>query len=157
MSINFRATTAQDSHYLIDIDLKCFDTALTPEEWREINASCLGAVATWYGTPIGMIVTRRTEENDVEVVRLAVKKPYRRLGIGRRLLQNAVAHAREVASTRCFVIVPETSLAPGEPDELSVFLSKCGFRAEKPLLRDHFHSCGTTEDGVVFARAVPLS
>lgn len=157
MSVNFRPTTENDAHYLLDIDLKCYDTALTPDEWRELQKSAQGAVATWCETPIGMIISRRTEEGDVEVMRVAVKAPWRNIGIGKRLMLNAVAHARDIGSTRCFVIIPESQIDPGKPHDLSGWLFKLGFRAEVPLLKDHFVSCGQLEDGVVFSFQVPLS
>ena len=34
--IGFRAAEQKDAHYLIDIDIKCFDYAWTPEDWRQV-------------------------------------------------------------------------------------------------------------------------
>jgi ribosomal protein S18 acetylase RimI-like enzyme len=157
MSLVFRETRPADAHYLIDIDIKCFEHAWTPEEWRETSETSLGAVATWHGVPIGMSISRRSLEGDVEVVKVGVKPPYRNNGIGRHLLQNCILHARDIMATRLFTIVPESAIAPGQPQDLSTWLSKLGFRAEKPLLRNHFYSYGQSEDGVTFSMPVSLT
>ena len=54
--IGFRAAEQKDAHYLIDIDIKCFDYAWTPEEWRQVGKYCVACVATWNDTPVGMAI-----------------------------------------------------------------------------------------------------
>ena len=75
--IGFRAAEQKDAHYLIDIDIKCFDYAWTPEDWRQIAKDCVACVATWNGTPVGMAIFYNDHAGSIEIVKIAVKKPYR--------------------------------------------------------------------------------
>ncbi len=49
------------------------------------------------------------------------------------------------------MVVPESRLRPGDPDDLSQWLLSLGFRAEIPLLRNWFTFYGEQEDGVPFS------
>jgi len=153
--LNIRATTERDAHYLLDIDNKCFDYAWLPEDWRQVAKDCLACVATWNGTPVGMVIFTSNRNRGVEIVRIAVKAPYRNQGIARRLLRNCVLYAREIGAIELLMLVPESRLRPGDPDDLSQWLIKLGFRAEVPLLKNWFKFYGEWEDGVLFS--IPLS
>ena len=155
--IQFRAAEERDAHYLIDIDIKCFDYAWMPEDWRQASKTCVGTVATWYGTPIGMAIFAKTEAGDIEIVKIAVKKPYRNRGVASQLLLNCAIYAREIHIPRMVMLVPEGRLRPGEPDDISTWLTKLGFRAQAPLLRDYFTFYGQAEDGVLFSLPIPLA
>jgi len=155
--IGFRAAEQKDAHYLIDIDIKCFDYAWTPEEGRQVSKYCGACVATWNDTPVGMAVFCNDHMGSIEIVTVAVKKPYRNMGIARRLIFNCILYARELCATRLVMVVPESRLRPGEPDDLSGWLKRLQFRAQVPLLTNHFTFYGEPEDGVVFTLAVPLT
>ena len=155
--IHFRAAEERDAHYLIDIDIKCFDYAWMPEDWRQVSKTCVACVATWCGTPVGMAIFAKTPEGDVEIVKVAVKSCYRNRGIARRLLYNCALYARETHAPRLLMLVPESRLRPGERDDISAWLTKLGFRAGIPLLRDYFTFYGQPEDGVLFSLPIPLA
>ena len=152
--IDFRASTEKDAHYLLDIDLKCFDYAWLPEDWRAISKACYGCVATWNETPIGMAIFGQTPYGNVEILKLAVKSSYRNRGIGSRLVFNCLLYAREIHALRLLMVVPEGQLRPGEPGDISSWLKHRGFRAQVPLLRNYFTFYGQPEDGVVFSLPV---
>jgi len=155
--IAFRAAEQKDAHYLIDIDIKCFDYAWTPEEWRQVGKYCVACVATWNGTPVGMAIFCNDHAGSIEIVKIAVKKAYRRLGIARRLLYNCILYARELYATRLVMVVPESTLQPGNPEDVSEWLTQLRFRAQVPLLKDYFTFYGEPEDGVVFTLPIPLT
>ena len=155
--IDFRAAEQKDAHYLIDIDIKCFDDAWTPEDWRFAAKYCVACVATWNGAPVGMAVFYNDFMGSIEIVKVAVKRPYRNMGIARRLIFNCILYARELYATRLVMIVPESKLRPGEPDDLSEWLKALRFRAQVPLFKNYFTFCGEPEDGVVFTLPVPLT
>lgn len=148
--IEFRASTQDDAHYLLDIDLKCFDLAWTPDDWREASEKCFATVATSKKTPIAMAVFWRSPDNDIEILRLGVKPEFRRSGIARQLIRNCMTYARECNAFEIRMLLPESRLCPGEPDDLSVWLRKTGFRATLPLHKDAFTFYGRSEDGVAF-------
>ncbi len=153
--IEFRASCQNDAHYLIDIDLKCFDFAWLPEDWREASKDSFACVATWNGTPIGMVIFARTMYNDIEVLKIAVKPSYRKCGIASRLLYNCILYGQEIQATRMVMVVPESRLNPDAPDDLSQWLLRRGFRAQVPLLHDYFMFYGHPEDGVLFSLHIP--
>ncbi len=99
--LDIRATTERDAHYLLDIDIKCFDYAWLPEDWRNLAKTCLACVATWNGTPIGMVIFANNQLGGVDIEKIAVKPPYRNQGIGRRLLRNCALYAREIERPNC--------------------------------------------------------
>ncbi len=155
--IEFRAAEQRDAHYLIDIDIKCFDFAWTPEEWRQISKYCVACVATWNGTPIGMAIFHNDHAGNIEIVKVAIKKPYRHMGIARRLIFNCILYARELYATQLVMVVPESRLRPDDPEDLSEWLTRLCFRAQVPLLKNYFTFYGEPEDGVVFTLSVPLT
>lgn len=155
--MNFRETGPNDAHHLLDIDIKGFDCPWTPEEWREVSKDCVGMVATWNDTPIAFVISKRTEDGDIEIVKLAVKPWFRRQGISRRLVWNCVLHAREIMATNVLIVIPERRIDPGQPTDLTAWLTKLQFKAVLPIIKNHFHCYGEDEDGVIFALAVPLS
>ena len=107
--------------------------------------------------PVGMAVFYNDFMGSIEIVKVAVKRPYRNMGIARRLIFNCILYARELYATRLVMIVPESKLRPGEPDDLSEWLKALRFRAQVPLLKDYFTFYGEPEDGVVFTLPVPLT
>ncbi len=153
--IEFRASRREDAHYLLDIDLKCYEFSWLPEDWRTISKDSFATVATYNKTPIGMSVFYRTMYNDIEVLKLAVKPAYRNLGIGSRLLFNTILYGQEIRADRTILVVPESRLRPGREDDLSQWLLRRGFRAQIPLLRNYYTFYGQPEDGVLFTLTIP--
>lgn len=146
-----RATTERDAHYLIDIDIKCFDYAWLPEDWRRISKDCLACVATYRETPIGMVIFSDNHFGGIEIEKIAVKPSFCNQGVASQLLFNCALYAREIGDTELIMVIPESRLRPGEPDDLSVWLRRKGFRAEVPLLKNYFTFFGQPEDGVLFS------
>lgn len=153
--IQVRPTTERDAHYLLDIDIKCFDYAWLPDDWRAAAKDALACVATWNETPVGMVIFSYNNYGGVEIEKIAVKAPYRHHGIARRLLYNCALYAKEIGALELLMVVPESRLRPGDPDDISAWLLKLGFRASLPLLKNWFVFYGKPEDGVVFSLPIP--
>ena len=133
--IDFRAADQKDGHYLIDIDIKCFDDAWTPEDWRHVAQYCVACVATWNGTPVGMAVFYNDFMGSIEIVKVAVKRPYRNMGIARRLIFNCILYGRELYATQLVMIVPESRLRPVIQKTLANGSRSCD-SAQVPLLKN---------------------
>ena len=148
--VTIRRATLNDANQLLDIDIKCFETAWTVEEWSKVGHSQEYAlsVATNFGTPIGFAVFTKNEDS-IEVVKLAVKPAYRRKGVSLLLLNAGVDYATSRNIGKLSIIVPESTVYPGERNT-SDWLASVGFQAEKPFLKNHFTSYGEPEDGVSF-------
>jgi GNAT superfamily N-acetyltransferase len=147
--VQIRAATKNDAHYLFDIDLKCFDFPWTLQEWRIFGQTCLGTVATDKSVPIGMVLFR-ADDTDLNIVKIGVKSEHRRLGVGRALIASCLQYAKDTNLLAVQMIVPETLLRPGDPDDISPWLSSVGFIPTVPLLRDFYEMYGRVEDGVRF-------
>jgi len=156
-----RGGKSDDANDLLDIDIKCFESAWAPEEWARIGHSPEYAisVATYYGTAVGFGIFRRAKDSvDVEIVKIAVKAQHRRHGIANMLIGAASEYGRAVSVKSVklankppvmFIIVPESTIYPG-PANTSEWLAKSGFKAVKPFLKKHFTAYGDAEDGVKF-------
>ncbi len=150
MLFNVRGITGDDVNDLLDIDIKCFDYAWTPAEWSQICKTHAIAVGTYFGTPVGFGVCLRIG-TDVELRKVAVKAPYRRRNLGRKLYNACVRFAIENHCTRMFAVVPESLIYPGS-ECIGSWLRKLGFRAQKPFIKDCFRMYGQSEDGVKFSQ-----
>lgn len=137
-----------DLAHIVDIDIKTFENPWSSEEWCARHHQVL--VATYFGTPVGVMALCRTSDGDLDVRKLAVKQSYRGRGIGRLLLAAAARCAQQARCVCLFMVLPERSICPGSPKDLSRWLTRLGFRAVTPILAGHFSVCGETEDGVKF-------
>jgi GNAT superfamily N-acetyltransferase len=155
MQTEIRATTKKDIHYLLDIDLKCFEFPWTIDEWKTLGERCLGTIATVNRTPIGFVLFRSDDDGDMEIVKIAIKPGYRRHGIASRLLDNCVRFARETRTHCLHLVIPERLVYPDTPDEISGWLCHVQFQPTVPLLRDRFEYYGRLEDGIRFTLTVP--
>jgi len=148
-----RPATSEDVHYILDIDIKCFDDPWPAEHWRLVGDQLNVAVATYYGTPIAMVVFTLAQTETglpfVTMTKLAVKEPYRNRGIGRTLLRNVEGFGRNADATGIWTTVPE-SKCKGERN-IADWLAKFGFKAVG-VNRGCFDAYGYSEDGYLFTR-----
>lgn len=134
---------------MLDLDIKCYEYPLTHAQWRDASQTAIGAVATFNGNLVGMVMFRKVD-CDVEVLRLAVSPLHRRQGLGRRLLWNVILYGRQISAHRVCLVVPERQVSPGSPEDLSGWLTKFRFTAGRTI-RDAYYSYGEPEDGVEFS------
>lgn len=149
--LSLRPTALGDTRYFRDIDIKCFETPWTPNEWRWASDNCLGCVCTFRQTPIGMVVNYRNEDGDLMVAKLGVKPEYRRVGIGTDLLRSAYHHALYVGAPYLVTIIPEWQICPGQPEDLSGWLKRRGLTAHREIVRNFQFAYGEPIDGIQFS------
>jgi len=152
---NIRGANSEDANTIIDIDIKCFESAWSPEEWSAIGQKPGHAisVATNYGTPVGFAVFRADQErNGIQVVKLAVKEQYRGNLLSVKLLLAGSDYAKARSLNHLFIIVPESTIYPGSKN-VSDWLKAVGFEA-KDFVRNHFTAYGEQEDGVRFVHPI---
>lgn len=151
-----RGFRPEDMMYLLDIDAKCNDQPWSNETWTEEIYRHTGSVVTYFGTPVGFALFKRYTVKDgcsVELVKLAVKQPYRRQKLGLLLMSGCMRFAQDMACRQVFCVLPESHLYP--PDAAILFLGACGFKAVVPMLRDYFDFDGVQQDGVKLLRVLP--
>lgn len=153
--ITVRQAKGEDVHYILDLDIKCFDDPWPAEHWRLASGEVNVAVATWYGTPVGMVVFTLLETQDsmrfVSMTKLAVKESFRNRGFGTMLLQTVEDFTHEVKASGICITIPE-SKCTGERTPAD-WLAKVGFKAVG-VNRKCFEAYGVSEDGYLFQRSI---
>ena len=153
--IYVRGASASDANAIIDIDIKCFEAAWSPEEWSDIGQKPGYAISvtTSYGTVVAFAVFRSDKDkNGIEIIKLAVKEHFRRRLISRQLLCAGADYARARYANHIFIIVPESTIYPG-PKNIGDWLKAVGFEARN-FVKKHFTTYGEQEDGVRFVKQI---
>jgi ribosomal protein S18 acetylase RimI-like enzyme len=90
---------------------------------------------------------------DTTIIRFAVKPAYRHMGIGAQLLGAVQNTLIQRGKTSLIIQVPESLCRPGKVLDVSGWLKKYGFRAEK-LLAGQAVFCGKQEDLICFNKVL---
>lgn len=145
-----RHARPEDQVYILDLDLKCFESAWSHDSWAYAGQHYVIKLATFYGTPIGFATyVYNTEKNVIQFPKVGVKRAFRNKGVGSRLVFEALQFCKQVRAQHVETLVPESLLRPGESQDASVWLSKLGWKATG-IERDFFPCMGQREDAVRF-------
>jgi ribosomal protein S18 acetylase RimI-like enzyme len=149
-----RGANDYDANAILDIDIKCFESAWTPEHWSQVGHSAEYAisVATHFGTVIGFAIMRQPDASKgVELLKLAVKPAHQKNNVSLLLLLAAVNYTQAKRANHLFMVIPEHMVYPDAKGQcVANWLKEVGFTAVKPFLKDHFVAYGETEHGVKF-------
>jgi GNAT superfamily N-acetyltransferase len=131
------------------MDLKCFDDVWDEESWLDwFKEDRVVYIAKIEGKEVGFVACMILSDG-IFIEKLGVKPGYRKQGVSRALLSSIELQARLQAWPHVVSItVPETFLSPGQPDDISGWVSKVGFQAKPPLQPDFFYINGDYIDGV---------
>lgn len=153
---HLRGAGLADANELVDIDMKCFQDAWTPEDWGDLlHSGTHGlSVVTYFGVCVGAVVFTRVD-NAIQILKLAVKVTHRKAQVSRMLLRSVVTFAHGKGVSRLFFIVPESMIYPG-PTYMAQWALRVGFKVEMPFLRNHFSAYGDAENGVRFVSQIAL-
>lgn len=80
---------------------------------------------------VGYIIYRRGPL-ELEILDLVIGAQHRLLGFGRQLIQATIDKYKRASVKQIVTVVPELNVG------LCIFLNKCGFQAQAPLLKGHF-------------------
>lgn len=148
-----REAEPKDVNHLIDIDIKCFDYCWSGDDWRLVASAddVQIMVATWYGTPLGFVVTEPQGKADKRLFmpKLAVKPNYHGRGVGRILLGKAWELAYHHGLPKIETVVSETMCDPSVERNAATWLLKMGFRATG-IKKQFVKLYGQHEDGYKF-------
>ena len=148
--ITLRPGCERDLLYVQDVDLKSSHYPWSPKLWDTLeDPRCKLCVAIYKAEPIGFVVYR-LQGQDVEILRLGVKPLQRQQGIGTALMNSVLGYARVEKALRLTITIAEIMCMPGHPDDVSVRLSKYGFRAEPPIIEKYAYMYGQWVDGFRF-------
>ncbi|MNW25780.1 putative N-acetyltransferase YvbK [compost metagenome] len=111
---------------LDDIEKAPLDLLLLADPSEKIVREYVGRgtcyVAIWSEEIIGVFVLLRTRPETVEIVNIAVREDYQGQGIGRQLVEQAIAKAKEHKATTLEIGTGNSSI-----QQLALY-QKCGFR-----------------------------
>lgn len=151
MIFGIRPAKPDDLVYLQDCDLKSFDYGWNAEEWAFAVENYAVKIAHFYGTPIGFAVMAVVTEPDriAHLFKVAVKQSFRNRKVGRLLIAETIAFAKHARLRDIESVVPETLCRPGEPQDITGWLSKVGFKGTG-VIRNYIQNMGVNEDGFKF-------
>ena len=161
-----RLSRPTDINNLRDLDVKCYDYPLLMEQWKTLvessgkagEARCVlveyqSAIGS--NKPIGFGVWQLLD-GDFHILRLGTVKPYRRRGIGHLIVDTIVKDAKKKDIKIIKITVPELHCQPGDPDDVSAFLAKMGFKATGRIYTDWKFMFGQYRDGYEFELRLEL-
>lgn len=105
------------------------------------------------GELIGLLVLKQCNEQTVEIMNLSVRSDFQQQGIGKELIQRAIAKSRDNHYRKMIIATGTTSTGP------FLLYQKCGFRVEA-IERDYFIKYYTNElveNGIVLRDRLILS
>lgn len=151
MIFGIRDAKPDDLVHLQDCDVKCFDYGWSTEEWEFAAENYAVRVAHYYGTPIGfaVFVVLNERQRIVHLFKLGVKPNFRRRKVGRLLVAEAMGFAEVRGIGEIESIIPESLCRPGEPQDITGWLAKIGFRGTG-LVPNYIQNMGINEDGYKF-------
>jgi GNAT superfamily N-acetyltransferase len=156
--LQIRRAYKHDLDYLMQLDAQSYEYPALTEHWRSWEAAGYVVVAVKHSFPLAAaVIVPSPQVNYTQLVKLCVKPSLRRVGIGRNLLEHVIDPYLGFlgrSAKYITVIVPEYQIDPGSTDDVSMFLSKCEFKATN-ILKDHFLRYGERENAVRFIRKVP--
>lgn len=141
-----------DLNDLVDIDIKSFETAWTPERWEEIERGMEYGinVLAYYGTAVGFVVFN-SEDGGMRIQKIAIKPQFRGHDGSVLMIASVMGEAQQKRLDHMFIVIPEYQIYPDTSNQsVGIWLNKLGFNATKPLLRNYFNAYGQSEDGVKF-------
>jgi len=148
-SVKIREANALDRSKLYDMDIKCFDDVWDLEAWLHwFEKDRVIYIAELDNKEVGFAVCVLLSDG-ILIEKIGVKPAHRLLGISMSLLLTIQLCAGEqewpgVVSTT----VPETFLSPGQPGDVSGWITKVGFKAQVPLHPHYFCINGEDINGV---------
>lgn len=161
-----RVTRPGDINSLKSIDLKSYDYPLDMDGWRERIADSGKidkpriAVVTVNAQAVGYCMWLSDEKPEYgsedgasgKILRLGVLPNYRRQGYGRMLMDEAIRHCGMMHCDNMKITVPAIHCMPGDPDDVSQFLNRCGYRPTGQVVEDFQKMFGDWIEGYVFER-----
>jgi len=138
-----------DQALLCDMDLKCFDEPWEASYWLYwFDESCIVLIVEVDGKPAGFAVGELNEDGLV-IEKLGVKKPYRRMGVSRMLLDGCDDLTVQCPKKpKIYLTIPEPWLYDDSPDCIAEWMKAMKIRARLPYLPGYFCINEVEIDGI---------
>ena len=155
-----RLTRLEDANVLSMLDLKSYPYPFTLERWKELTRESgkkskpKVVVCEILRKPCAFALWNLADEDTARLIRLGVIPRFRRNGIGRILMNKVKHHCQIERVDKIQVIIPDIHCQPGDPDDVSGFLSKTLFHTTGEVISDFRYMYGEWRDGYVFERNI---
>lgn len=156
-----RLTRPTDIGVLTNLDTKAYHYPLALEAWQEavkgsgkkgearIVVAELGKKAVAYG-----MWSIDTKKNEVVLDRLGVLPEYRLSGLGKLFILACMEFANKEMCDTIKITVPDLHCQPEDPDDVSVFLNRMGFKTTGKCIDDWKIMYGEMREGYEFTKPV---
>lgn len=149
----------QDINLIHNMDFKTYHYAFDATEYKTLvnRGTALSTFAVLHDKKVGFAIWERgTNRNPAYIIRLGVLLAYRKKGIARKMLGWICEDLRKNKNLKennsLRIVLPQViCLGPNDPDDVSGFMGKVGFRCVE-IMKDVFFHYGRHEDGLVFER-----
>ena len=155
-----RLTRPTDINALCDLDLKTYHYPLPMARWKEL-VGMYGkpteprvVVVEIMRKPAGFAMWQVVDEDVTRIIRLGVLPRARFKGLGTTLINDCIAQCQTQKTDRLRIVIPDIHCHPGDPDDVSGFLSKTGFHPTGEVISEHARMYGDWRDGYVFERNI---
>lgn len=142
VDVAIRLASLEDIDVLLMIERKCFEHPYDRSVFESIlrNGSSFVLLADFFGSAIGYIAFNKQGEVGT-IISLAVVEQFRRRGVGRYLMHQAISRLKEAGARRIVLQVSVKNVAARKLYE------SMGFRADK-LLKDYYRG---GEDAILYS------
>lgn len=154
-----RLVRPTDINNLTVMDLKCYHYPMTLEDWKQkikdkkTNTQII--IVEFRRHPVGFAmwsVEQLENEYVGKILRLGVLPQYRRKHFGKLLLTFIFKYLRDWKCNKVQIVVSSLHCLPGDPDDVSEFLTKCGFQTTGEVVSEFKWMYGDLVDGYIFER-----
>ena len=155
-----RLTRPNDDNSLSELDLKSYHYPLPLERWKELSRLAgkptepKVVVVEVVRKPMAFAMWQEVDSDVTKILRLGVLPKARRHGIGRLLIKKIIVHSQAEKKDRLRIVLPDIHCLPGDPDDVSGFISKVGFNTTGEVITEHCYMYGEWRDGYVFERNI---
>ncbi len=149
-SVQIRWMIRRDMQSVLEIERQSFEFAWSEDDFIRClrQRNCIGMVAERNEEIVGFMIYE-LHKNNLHILNFAVHRDYRRLGVGRNMIEKLIAKLAFQRRNRIMLEVRESNL------DAQLFFRSIGFRAIS-VLRDFYED--TTEDAYLMQyRYVPES
>ena len=144
----------RDMPHVVRLDNQTQEFALDVDEAKKwfTDKTRTPYIARLGGREVGFALARAVKSEAYTIARIGVHPMFRRVGVGRKIVERVVLEATTNDVSKVVTVVPSYVIDDmQDPWNIEQWLWKLGFKATK-VIPDHFHRYNQDYDGYIFQR-----